>query len=151
MSSELLIRPAAAKDAVAIADIHLVARASAMPWLPVIHSPAEVLAFFQDVVLPTEFVQVATKSQIVTGFISTKDGWVNHLYIAPSAWRGGIGSALIEKAKSDAKRLQLWTFQQNAAARAFYAQHGFQETELTDGSNNEERTPDVRMTWARDS
>ena len=41
--------------------------------------------------------------------------------------------------------LQLWTFQVNDRARAFYARHGFREVELTDGATNEEHEPDVRL------
>ena len=43
--------------------------------------------------------------------------------------------------------LQLWTFQVNVRARAFYRHHGFREVELTDGRANEEREPDVRLEW----
>jgi hypothetical protein len=41
----------------------------------------------------------------------------------------------------------LWVFTSNTPARAFYAGHGFVETERTDGSDNEEHAPDVRMEW----
>jgi hypothetical protein len=43
--------------------------------------------------------------------------------------------------------LELWTFQANQGARRFYERHGFEAIELTDGSGNEERTPDVRYAW----
>lgn len=35
----------------------------------------------------------------------------------------------------------------NTPARAFYARHGLVELERTDGSGNEERTPDLKMAW----
>ena len=38
-------------------------------------------------------------------------------------------------------------FESNAPARAFYARHGLVEREHTDGSENEERAPDLRMAW----
>ena len=44
--------------------------------------------------------------------------------------------------------LQLWTFQVNEAARRFYERQGFVAAESTDGSGNEERSPDVRYTWS---
>jgi hypothetical protein len=47
-------------------------------------------------------------------------------------------------------RLDLWTFQQNAAARRFYEGRGFKPVEMTDGSGNDERVPDVRYRWIRD-
>jgi len=43
--------------------------------------------------------------------------------------------------------LSLWCFQQNHAARAFYARHGFVEGTRTDGQNNEERLADVKLEW----
>ena len=38
-------------------------------------------------------------------------------------------------------------FQSNDGARRFYRRHGLVELETTDGSSNEERSPDVRMAW----
>lgn len=141
------IRPANKADASAIAQIHRSARAAAMPWLPVIHSADEDLAFFQDRVLPSETVLVADANGTVIGFVAIKEDWLNHLYIAPTVFRAGVGTKLLAEAKARSDALQLWTFQRNAGARAFYAKHGFKEIERTDGKNNEEKTPDVRLIW----
>ena len=64
-------------------------------------------------------------------------------------WTGrGIGSRLLAVAKERRPDgLQLWTFQVNAGARRFYERHGFVVVEMTDGSANEERQPDVRYAW----
>jgi GNAT superfamily N-acetyltransferase len=75
---------------------------------------------------------------------------VEHLYVRPEEQRAGIGSALIEEAKSRRPSgLRLWVFQRNDGARAFYARHGFAEMRLTDGADNEEREPDVLLEWHR--
>ncbi|WP_420863277.1 GNAT family N-acetyltransferase [Algirhabdus cladophorae] len=142
------IRKVEATDAQAIADIHRRARATAMPWLPVMHSAAGDLQYFQTKVLPTETVHVACAPQII-GFIAAHDGWVNHLYLDPACLRQGIGTLLLDLVKADAESLQLWTFQKNVGARAFYQAQGFAEVEQTDGHDNEEKTPDVRLEWAR--
>jgi ribosomal protein S18 acetylase RimI-like enzyme len=42
----------------------------------------------------------------------------------------------------------LWVFESNLPAQAFYRAHGFEVTERTDGSGNEERAPDLRMDWS---
>ena len=42
---------------------------------------------------------------------------------------------------------QLWVFQQNATARRFYERRGFVLVRETDGSDNEERTPDALYAW----
>ena len=143
------IRPATPEDAAAIARLHRAARAAAMPWLPVVHTPAEDLAFFRDVVLPNETVLVAEDSADVAGFIAYAEDWLNHLYVAPDHWSRGIGADLLARAQAASDTLQLWTFQENHGARRFYARRGFAEAELTDGAHNEERTPDVRLVWHR--
>lgn len=144
-----MFREATVSDAPAIATLHRVSREVAMPWLPVIHSPDEVLEFFRDQVLPSQTVIVADKLGQVAGFVAYADGWLNHLYVAPNAWRDGIGSQLLRRAQVVSNALQLWTFQRNNAARAFYARFQFEEVEFTDGRRNEEKTPDVRMIWRR--
>ena len=50
-----------------------------------------------------------------------------------------------------ASELSLWTFQQNARARRFYAKHGFVAVVETDGLDNEEKLPDVLYRWRRDA
>nr|WP_321360141.1 GNAT family N-acetyltransferase [uncultured Hyphomonas sp.] len=118
-----------------------------MPWLPVVHSPEDVLEFFRDQVLPSQTVIVADKSEQITGFAAYKGEWLHHLYVAPDAWQSGIGSRLLRRALAASSVLQLWAFQQNRTARAFYARFQFEEVEFTDGQRNEEKTPDVRMIW----
>jgi hypothetical protein len=41
----------------------------------------------------------------------------------------------------------LWVFQQNERARRFYEARGLTLVKLTDGSGNEERTPDALYEW----
>ena len=145
----MLFRQASVSDAPAIARLHRASRAAAMPWLPVIHSPHEVLEFFHDQVLPSQTVIVADKLGQVAGFVAYADGWLNHLYVAPNAWRDGTGSQLLRRGQAASSTLQLWTFQRNNTARAFYVRFGFEQVELTDGQRNEEKMPDVWMVWRR--
>jgi len=44
---------------------------------------------------------------------------------------------------------ELWVFQRNGPALAFYHARGFRETLRTDGSANEEHEPDALFEWAR--
>ena len=44
----------------------------------------------------------------------------------------------------------LWVFEINGPARDFYGRHGFVELERTDGSANEEQSPDIKMVWPGD-
>lgn len=120
-----------------------------MPWLPVVHTSEDDILFFEKTVLLQQNVQLACKGAESVGFIAYDGIWLNHLYVAPEHWRCGVGIGLLEVAKSSSDRLQLWAFQQNHKARAFYAACGFKEIEITDGRRNEEKAPDVRMVWVK--
>ncbi|MEJ6388757.1 GNAT family N-acetyltransferase [Gymnodinialimonas ulvae] len=143
-----MIRPATIDDVPAIAVINRLARDKAMPWLPVLHSLEGDTRFFTRVVAEQSFA-VAEVDGDPVGFCAVQDGWIEQLYIHPDHQRQGLGSSLIAWAQDGAQALQLWAFEQNHAAQAFYAKHGFVEAERTDGRNNAEKTPDVRMTWTR--
>jgi len=149
MTHEVLIRPARITDAPTISAIQREARVRAMPWLPMVHTPEEDRVFFASRIREGETCMIAAVDGKDAGFICFEGDWVNHLYIHPDHWRGGLGARLLDVAKAAAPRLQLWTFQGNTSARAFYKAQGFEEAELTDGAGNEERTPDVRLIWAR--
>lgn len=143
-----MIEPARAEDADAIAAVFLASRAAAMPWLPVLHDHDDVRRFFATRVLPACEVLVVRRDGEPAGFLALCGDTIDHLYVRPDLRRHGIGTTLLEAAK--ARRpggLELWAFQRNAAALAFYAKHGFGERFRTDGSANEEREPDVRLRW----
>ena len=53
----------------------------------------------------------------------------------------------MRRAKDRSDRLELWCFQRNEAARRFYAREGFAEVEWTEGADNDEGLPDVRLVW----
>ncbi|MGC7101991.1 GNAT family N-acetyltransferase [Amycolatopsis lurida] len=44
--------------------------------------------------------------------------------------------------------LELRTFQVNEPALRFYRRHGFTEVVWSDGSDNEESEPDVKLIWS---
>jgi len=93
-------------------------------------------------------VMVAELEEGVAGFIAIEGAYIEHLYIAPAHQGIGIGDALLQRAKElRPDGLMLWTFERNHRARAFYEKRGFVAVEFTDGSRNEERTPDVRYHW----
>jgi putative acetyltransferase len=146
---EFTIREAQAADASAIAEIHRAARRDALPYLPVLHTPEGVLAFFRDRVLTQCEVWVGTLAGPVAGFCVVKDERIDHLYVAPEHQGRGLGGRLLRHAMGRRLSLQLWTFQRNVRARRFYEKHGFVAIKETDGSGNEEREPDVLYAWSR--
>ncbi len=132
----------------AIAQAHVDARRVAMPWLPLVHSFEETVRFFADFVIPNQTVLVAVLEEGVVGFIAIEGEWIEHLYISPAHQGIGIGQELLLRAKAmRPDGLMLWTFVGNDRARTFYEKRGFVAVEFTDGSRNEERTPDVRYQW----
>ena len=143
----LKTRQATALDGKQVASIHVAARREAMPWLSEVHSDQEVQVYFSRLLDFQECWVTEIEGEVV-GFSVLKDGWLNHLYVAPKSQNLGVGTQLLELAKSRSPaRLELWAFQGNHRARGFYGKHGFTEVEWTDGSSNEEKTPDVRLIW----
>ncbi|MFI1220941.1 MULTISPECIES: GNAT family N-acetyltransferase [unclassified Streptomyces] len=147
------IRPATAGDAAAVTRVFLDSRAAAMPYLPRVHSDEDTLAWITHVVLPTSTaVWVAEETEEgggLLGFAALAGGdELDHLYLRPDALRRGIGSRLLAEVRGAAEEgLDLYVFQRNAAARAFYERHGFTAVAFDDGTRNEENEPDVRYRW----
>lgn len=120
-----------------------------LPWLAGKHTPAEDQAFFRDRLLPSFELWGAFDGAGMIGLLAFRDDWIDQLYILPSHQGRGVGTALLDIAKTTSRELMLRTFQANAAARRFYERHGFVIAEETDGSGNEEREPDVLYRWRR--
>ncbi|WP_322866452.1 GNAT family N-acetyltransferase [Aquicoccus sp. G2-2] len=83
------------------------------------------------------------------GFLIRDGVRIHGLYTHPRARRKGIGSRLMTEAQATQARLELWTAQSNAQARAFYAAHGFYPAALSNGQGNDEGQPDMRLIWER--
>lgn len=145
-----MIRTATPSDASDAAVISRVSRLHAMPWLPNLHTAEEDLAFFQRLVSENRLDVVEHEGQIV-GLCSLRPGWIDQLYIHPDHQSQGFGTACLKRAQSMSNTLQLWVFERNTPAQAFYAKHGFTVAERTDGTRNEEQCPDLRMTWTKDA
>jgi len=148
VSTELLLRPAATDDADGLARVHLESRRAAVPAMPPpVHPPEEVVDHLAQRVRAGG-VWVAEHDRRVVAYLDLVDGWLDGLYVDPSHAGQGIGSALLELAKTLAPEgFELWVFESNHTARRFYRSRGLVELEHTDGSGNEERSPDVRMAW----
>ncbi|SNS71558.1 Ribosomal protein S18 acetylase RimI [Geodermatophilus saharensis] len=144
----VVLRPAVPPDAAAIAGVWSRSFSAALPTVRRAHTDDEVRGWVRDVLVPRHDTWVAEAGGAVVGLLALSDGWLDQLYLDP-AWRGrGIGDRFVELAKRrQPAGLQLWTFQVNAPARRFYERHGFRAVEETDGSDNEEREPDVRHVW----
>lgn len=144
-----VLRPAVQDDLPAIADLYIATRAAAVPLMPAgIHPDAGVRAYVGGWDLSRRDVWVAESDLGLRAFASLEDDWLGSLYVHPDEQGTGLGSALLDVVKSlRPGGFSLWVFETNTPARAFYARHGLVEREHTDGSENEEKSPDLRMSW----
>lgn len=144
---EIVLRSAQADDIEAVHAVFAAACRTALSFLPVLHSAAQDRAFLAGVIDDYD-VSVAIADGRVAGFLALGPGRVEHLYVDPEHWRRGIGTRLLRAAQTARPGgLDLWVFQRNVAAIAFYERHGFRVAETTDGEGNDEREPDALMVW----
>jgi len=133
----------------AAARIRRIALWQRLPWLPDVHTPEEDEQYWRMHLLPNCAILGATMGSRLVGVIAYGDDWIEQLYVLPDFQGMGIGSSLLGCAKKEMDEIRLWTFQRNAGARAFYERHGFAAEEETDGTDNEEKEPDVLYHWRR--
>jgi chorismate mutase len=147
--TDLILRPAVPEDLPAVADLYLEVREAVVPAMPPqIHTVDEVHAYVGGWDLSSRDVWLAEDQGRPTAFMVVEGGWLNSLYVLPEHAGQGVGSALLDVAKSVRPTgFCLWVFESNELARAFYRARGCVDLERTDGSANEERSPDVRMAW----
>ena len=145
---DVLVRPAGEADLDELARLYVDIRRAAEPAMPpMLHEEPSVRRWLGGRHERAE-MWVAEEEQRLVGFAVVADDWLDSLYVDPARQRAGIGSLLLDLVR--ARRpdgFSLWVFESNEPARAFYRRHGLVELEHTDGSNNEERSPDLRMAW----
>lgn len=149
-SVDLTLRRADLADAEEIADLYTAARVAAVPHMPpALHTNAEDRRWMAgQLALEDHEAWVAEREALVVGYALITPVWLDHLFIRPEHLGRGIGSVLLDLVKSlRPDGFSLWVFESNTGARRFYARHGLLEVERTDGSQNEEKAPDIRMEW----
>jgi chorismate mutase/ribosomal protein S18 acetylase RimI-like enzyme len=154
---DLTVRPATPDDADVLAALYLDARAASYPAIPrPVHPPHDVRRWMRshfetpgtEVWLAERVAGGGGRDVSTVGLLLLEDDWVHSLYVAPDLTGQGIGTVLLDLAKSlRPDGLGLWVFETNARARRFYERHGFVVLRRTDGSDNEEGEPDLEMAW----
>ncbi len=140
-----MIRRARAEDADTVAALFRRSYGT-LTFLPTLHTPEEDRAYFGVVIAERE-VWVYEEPERIVGFVALTDDMLTDLYVEPDRRRTGIGSELLEHAKSRRHGFELWVFQRNESARRFYEERDCRLVRLTDGSGNEEREPDALYAW----
>lgn len=146
----LSVRLASPDESGALAELFLHAREAAYPAIPrPVHRPEEVHRWLRSRFdAPATQVWLAEQDTGLAGLLLLEESWVHSLYVAPDRTGQGIGTVLLDLAKSRRPRgLGLWVFESNTGARRFYARHGFVELRRTDGKDNEEHQPDIELAW----
>ena len=144
-----ILRPARTMDAGKVGAI-LSGFIDETDWMPRLHSRAEDIRF-ADIMIANGWVTIAEQDGTVCGFAAREGRMLNALYVARDHRQQGCGTALRLRMPAEISQLELWTFQINTPARAFYKKHGFSEVERTDGASTEEKLPDVKLVWQLES
>jgi len=147
MTDKVSLRKLDHADMAAAAAVHRASFDERLPTLSGLHTSSEDVGFWSAVVFKDCQIWGAEENGRLVGVIAFLEDWIDQLYILPEAQGRGIGSQLLDVAKSAYPVLSLWTFQRNAAARRFYEKHGFFIVDESDGAGNEEREPDVLYKW----
>lgn len=166
MAKRISVRPATVSDAGGIAEVHVAAWRGAYEAIV----PAEVLArqsvarrqsWWEEVLVPEAdhglAVDVALAEEVIAGFcaagLSRDDdaglgmGELYALYVHPSQWGRGAGSALLDhgeqRLSSDFRLVQatLWVLEANSSARAWYERRGWK----ADGAWREEQRGSLQL------
>ena len=83
----------------------------------------------------------------LAGFILCTGPELHALYVHPKAQGQGVGRLLLQDAKRERDRLNLWVAEENTGGRRFYCRHGFAEKTRADGAENDEGRPEILMVW----
>jgi chorismate mutase/GNAT superfamily N-acetyltransferase len=148
---DLVLRPATRDD---LGEVHAVfAAASQGPGQPEdVRGPEEVLAWVQNLPARGQEIWVATRDDLVLGFVSLRGSWIPLLFVHPERPGRGVGAALIDLAKGLRPHgFGLRVHAANTRARDFYRRHGLIELESTDGSSYDDRAADLQLAWLGDN
>jgi ribosomal protein S18 acetylase RimI-like enzyme len=142
------ISKAVTADIAEVAELFIASQADAVPFLAKLHTAEETRAFIANDVFVQCEVWVARDAGRIVGMMALNGSHLDHLYLLPGHYRRGIGSDLLDKAKSlRPGKITLYAFAKNTRARAFYEHHDFRAIEFGDGSANEAGEPDILYEW----
>ncbi len=147
IAARFKLRLATQDDAELIADVYY-ASFRLLTFLPMLHDLKSYRWYAAERMLKECAVTIAEDDTGIVAFLARQGEEVRQLYTRPDRIGQGAGTQLIEAAKAnDVAALELWCFQANTRARRFYEARGFRVIRITEGADNEERTPDVRYRW----
>lgn len=85
------------------------------------------VADMRDIYLPRSEIFVYEKAGEVKGFMALSGDVLAALFVDPDEQRRGIGSRLMNKAKTERRILKLTVYMENTKGFDFYEKHGFRK------------------------
>jgi ribosomal protein S18 acetylase RimI-like enzyme len=148
-NAQRLIRPYVDADEEAVAGVWHRAGLAAYPYLPTWQALTleHARRVFHDVIVPECKIWVGTREGEIVAYLAMEGSVLDRLYVDPSDWRQGWGTRFVELAKQlSPSGLELYTHQENHAARALYEKHSFRPVRFG-LSPPPESAPDVEYWW----
>ena len=124
----LVVRRMKAEELPSVVDVWHRSLVDSLHWLRPEQrsSEAEYRDFFRNVVAKTTELWVAERDGSILGVLAMSGDSVSRLYVDTPAQGEGVGSALLDRAKSmSPEGLRLVTLKRNEQARRFYERHDF--------------------------
>ena len=108
MLDDVSFRPATPADSDQVAEVYLTSRKTFLEFAPLAHSDDEVRRWIASHLIPSGGVAVAAptdpRAPLVGMMALSRDanvGWIDQLYLRPSAVGKGLGARLVERAKAE--------------------------------------------------
>ncbi len=149
----MLIRPYQDSDEDAVIGVWHRAGLAGYPYLPTwqaltLEKAGEV---FRRVIRPANTLWVGMAEGRVVAYLAMQGSFIDRLYVDPAEWGKGWGRRLVRFAKQISPAgLELYTHQENRAARALYESEGFRAVKFG-VSPPPESAPDVEYHWRPES
>ncbi|MBI5707626.1 MAG: GNAT family N-acetyltransferase [Armatimonadetes bacterium] len=148
MPPDLRIRLATEDDAAELTRLFIATRTECFTFFEITYPFDTLKHLFETKWIPGDGLWVAEDEGKIAGFMRLEGTEFDALYVLPRRHGKGVGTALLELAKSKSPgELWLWVFQKNLQARRFYERHGFVLDHETNGQGNMEKEPDARYVW----
>ncbi|MDP3967291.1 MAG: GNAT family N-acetyltransferase [Nocardioides sp.] len=153
--ADLVLRPAVPEEVAALVEVQLLARRAAAMPAP-LRGPGALRDRWKERLSSSDEVWVAELQGEVVGCLLLTETWLDDLYVLPSTSGRGVGSALLDLAKSLRPRgFGLYVLEGNDRALGFYLGRGLVVVaHHPDGGGADAREegghPDVELTWEGD-
>ena len=140
-----MIRKLEEKDMDSVMNIWLNGNLEAHPFVPKEYWVSNCAMVREQI--PQTDVYISEEKGEVQGFIGIAEGYIAGIFVDKRFRSGGVGKALLCRAKERYGLLSLNVFEENRRAAAFYRREGFQIAKK--GLDEETGKAEYRMEWRK--